>query len=68
MVDSDIEEKIETMMSMGADAVKLCGGGASGFALILCEPEKIERIAKLFPEKWLINARVYSNGSSILRI
>lgn len=68
MASPEIKLQIDSLKQAGADAVKLCGGGVSGFALVLCEPTKIAAVARLFPPHWLINARSFHMGSSVIRL
>jgi len=39
-----VEQIVSTSLNCGADAVKLCGAGESGFVLVLAQPESIEKI------------------------
>ena len=40
----NVEQIVSTSLECGADAVKLCGAGESGFILVLAQPDKIENI------------------------
>lgn len=61
-ISSQAVEIMERAESLGAEAVKLCGAGGSGFVLILAKPENMESITSQFSESNLVRPKLFPKG------
>jgi D-glycero-alpha-D-manno-heptose-7-phosphate kinase len=63
-ITTNTKRIIDTAMLFGADAVKLCGAGESGFVLILAEEELLQKIKLDLPEFQTVKPRFTPTGVS----